>query len=159
MSREYPARVDLPWDELDGRVFVALPRRRGAVERWIARHVVATPENVLITLEGHAAAFWRLADGTRDLATLARDFAAQTGDAERIDERIREFATRLAKRGLVRLLPSPQPVLETRVGLDEHQGFARHPCRHCRVRLPVRAPPGAFFLCPRCRRLNRLPRA
>jgi hypothetical protein len=152
----HPARADLPWDEVDGRVFVALPRRRTRVERWLSARLFPTPENVLITLEGHAGAFWRLADGTRTLDDIARKLAALPGDAARMDERALAFARKLAARGLLRLPERPEPASDTRQGLHERDGFRRHACRACGVRIPVRAPDGAFFLCPRCRRLNRL---
>lgn len=154
MSGPYPARVDLPWDEVDGRVFVALPRRRTRVERWLDRFF-PSPENVLLTFEGRAAAFWTLADGTRTLGEISDALEAVPGDASRMDERAAAFAERLRGRNLVTFEDAPRRVDDTRRGLDAARGFRLHPCR-CGVRLPVRAPAGARFLCPRCRRLNRL---
>lgn len=157
MSGRYPARVELPWDEVDGRVFLALPRRRTRIERWISERLLPVPENVLLTFEGHAAAFWTLADGTRTVDEIARELERLPGDASRMDERAHGFAERLSARHLVRLLDRPERVGDERRGLGAAEGFRQHACR-CGVRLPVRAPPGAFFFCPRCRRLNRLAR-
>lgn len=146
----YPARVDLPWDELDGRVFVALPRRRTRVERWLSRFV-GTPENTLLTFEGEAAAFWRAADGTRAIEEIAAELPGAPAVA-----RVDAYARRLAARGLVRLHPRPTPAPDERRGLTPERGFHHPACRRCGLRIPVRARLGAFYLCPRCKRPNRL---
>lgn len=146
----YPARVDLPWDDVDGRVFVALPRRRTRFERWVSRFV-PTPENTLLTFEGEAAAFWRLADGTRPVGELASALPGAPPVA-----RVDAYARRLAARGLVRLHAQATPVVETQRGLGVERGFHHPPCRRCGLRVPVRARVGALYLCPRCKRPNRV---
>lgn len=153
MPAVWPARVDVPWDEVDGRIYVALPKRRGRIERALARFM-PVPANVLLTLEGGAARFWLLADGTCELADLA--VRIRTDDeAEDVEARTRAFGDAMAARGLVRMLSAPEPVTDARRGLGEAQGFLRATCRRCKVVLPLRGRRGTFFLCPRCRWPNR----
>lgn len=140
----------MPWDELDGRVFIALPKRRTRIERALER-VVPTPHNTLMTFEGESARFWTLADGTRTLDDLAAALEATPARVER-------FTARLAHRGLLTLHAQPSAAPDTRKGLGEAQGFRRHTCWSCALTHPLRASGRAVFFCPRCKRPNRLAR-
>lgn len=156
VADRYPARADVPWDDLgDARVVLAIPRRRGRVESLLAR-LVPGPRDALVSLEGRAARFWRLADGTRALAAIVDELRAP-GDEE-VDARVRALAEDLARRGFLALHDAPAPARDARKGLGPAQGFRRLACRRCRVEHPVRAPPGAWWACPRCRRPQRVPR-
>lgn len=140
----YVVRAVVPWDELDGRVVIALERRLGTVERALAR-LVRVPENVLVSLEGPAANAWRLADGSRRLRELP--------------DEARPIAHELARRRFLRLVDAPTRATDPMRGLDESSGYGRHACRRCAVVQPLRARQGAWWICPRCRRINRVPHA
>lgn len=152
----YPARADVPWDDIEGRIVIALPRKSGAVERFLAR-ILPVPENVVLSLEGTAASFWRLAEGTRTLRQMAAELAAQIEGGQR-EARVLHLARDLAARGFLVLRPTPEPLVETRRGLGPEKGFHPLACRACKVVTPVRARSGARWFCPRCRKLNMVPR-
>ena len=143
----YPARRDVPWDEIDGRVVISLPKARSATTR-LALRLFGAPRNTIATLEDDAARFWLASDGARTL----REMIALLGRSEAA---ALAFARDLHARGFLELRERAGPIAQTLRGLP---GFARPACRKCGVVTPVRAKPGAPWLCPRCRRLNLVPR-
>ena len=144
-DRTYPARRDLPWDEIDGRVMIALPKARSATTR-LALRIFRAPRNTIVTLDADAARFWLASDGGKTL----REVAATLGKR---DEAAAAFALELQARGFLELRAQIEPLIETQRGLP---GFARAACRKCREITPIRADAGAGWMCPRCRAVNRL---
>lgn len=157
-ARLYPARRDVPWDDVEGRVAIVVPRHQSPFERWLQARIPMA-RNAVLSLEGAAADVWRLSDGTRTLADVAASLPrAQAGGGD-VAARVLRLARDLERRGFLALHAAPRPVVETLRGLPEAQGFRRQACRKCRRVTPLRAEPGAWWLCPACRRPNRLPRA
>lgn len=139
----YPRRRDeVAWETRGDRVVIVVPRREDALERIVAR-VLPLPDRVL-SLEGPNAALWLAADGTHAVHDMRVPAAAEA------------FAREMARRGFLELLPAPRPALPPR-GLP--RAFRWRACRRCSVEQPLRLPPRALWLCPRCRRLNRVPAA
>lgn len=142
----YPARADVAWDELEGRIVLALPRPLSAAQRAVARLLFPIPEERLVSLEGPAAQLWRLADGGRNVEQIAREMRVAPEQAAR-------FAEDLAARGFLALRETPAPVADAKRGLDASRGWQQARCRRCRTLSPLRAGTARWF-CPRCRKLN-----
>jgi hypothetical protein len=145
-----PARARVAWDEIDGRVVLALPRPLSWAERLVSRLLFPIPAERLVSLEGPAARFWLLADGARTLRGIAAAMGADPARCAR-------FADDLAARGL--LAPEGEAADDALRGLTPARGWRRVACRRCRTTQPVRAGPGARWFCPRCRKLNQVPTA
>lgn len=151
----YPARADVPWDEVDGRVVLALPKPHGPVERLVNR-IVPVADERHVSLEGASARVWLLADGTRTLRELARE-AFRDAPAERMEERAVRFAQDLAARGWLRLQDAPARAADAQRGLTPEKGYRAARCRRCKTEHRLRLPQGARYFCPRCRRPNLVP--
>jgi hypothetical protein len=151
----YPTRRRVAWDEVDSRVVLALPRTLSPVERLVSRFL-PIPNVRLVSLEGPAARFWLLADGTRTLRDIARALHddASAGDME---ARALRFAQDLVQRGFLVLQDAPRAADDALRGLTPALGWSRLACRRCRTTHPLRVPPGARWFCPRCRKLNQVP--
>ncbi len=139
----------MAWDEVEGRVVLALPRTLSAAERLVSR-LFPIPDARLVSLEGLAARFWLLSDGARSVRGIAEALGAEEGRAAL-------FAEDLARRGLLALAPAPAAADDALRGLTPERGWRCLACRRCKTVHPLRAAPGARWFCPRCRKLNQVP--
>lgn len=151
----YPARRRVAWDEVAGRVVLALPRRLGAADRLVAR-LFPIPRVRLVSLEGPAARFWILCSGTRTLREIAIAML-EAAPAEEVEARSVRFAQDLAARGLLAFQNAPAPADDALRGLTPERGYRRLACRRCKTVHPIPADAGARWFCPRCRKLNQVP--
>lgn len=93
-----------PWREVDGRVVLVRPRptRRG----WagLAERFGAWASVPRVRLDEIGGDVWRLLDGRRTVAELARELAAARGEGlEAAEERMGRFVGELAHLGFVEL--------------------------------------------------------
>jgi len=65
--------------------------------------IMRLDDGELLSLSGSAAAIWRLIDGTRDLAALRAELAAEfdTGEEEEVAGDVAAFVLRLREKGLL----------------------------------------------------------
>lgn len=160
LAAAFPSRrADVEWDLVDGRAAVAIPKRYGAVERFLSRFFPG-PDVVFLTFDELGTEGWLLADGTRSVAQVAEGLREKFGErADPARERAMAFFADLARRGLVRLTDAPYPVAGESRGFTPGRGYRDLACRRCGARHPIRGAPGARYQCPRCRAVNRVPAA
>lgn len=151
----HPARARVAWDEIDGRVVIALPRRLTRAERFVSR-IFPIAEVRLVSLEGPAARFWLLCDGQRTVREIARAMF-DAAPAEGLEGRSALFAQDLVARGFLALSEAPGQAEDELRGLTPERGWRRLACRRCKTVHPLRIAPGARWFCPRCRKLNQVP--
>ncbi|MHB8605436.1 MAG: PqqD family peptide modification chaperone [Thermoplasmatota archaeon] len=151
----YPARVPLEWDLVDERAVLALPKRMGRFERLVAR-VLPGPEVVFVTLDDLGTAAWLAADGeTRIADAAARLEAAFGARAAPSAERATAFYVDLGRRGLVRLLRTPERVGDPGRGFTAERGYRRVVCPRCQHENAMKGLRGIRYVCPSCRRVTR----
>ena len=150
-AKTFPARRDVPWDEIDGRVVLALPRHITWVQR-IVSHIFPLGQTQIVTLDGPAAQFWLACDGRH----ATREIAKTLGDIPHAEARAQRFVADLAARGFLSLHEAPTPTQDRARGLTPEKGYARLRCRRCKRDQPLRLGADTRWFCPHCRRLNRI---
>lgn len=153
----YPIRREVAWDDVDNRVVIALPRDVGAVGRLFAK-LMPVAENRLVSLEDQAADFWRKADGRNSLRAIAGDLTRKGEAGEAAQARVIVFARDLERRGFLEIRAQHGAANDRLRGLTPQRGFFRLACGQCDVVHPIQAKPGAKWACPRCQKVNRVPK-
>lgn len=142
---------------IEGRAVIAVDAAPGRVERWI-RRVFPGPDVRFATLDDLGTDAWLLADGSRTVRAIAADLRAKHREsAEPAEERAARFATALAGRGWIRLATGPVSTGDDARGFTPERGYRVVSCTKCARARPIKAPPGARYLCPACGKLTRAP--
>lgn len=149
----YVARGDVPWEERDGSVLLAMPADERRRARWLAK-LLRAPEAVSIRLDEPGTATWLLADGSRTGEEIATALAERfRGDGWPL--RVKSFTLALSARGLLRFDATPLRATDALAGFPPQTGFRAVACRRCSTLVRLKGPPGAIYQCPGCGRLTR----
>lgn len=156
MLDAYLTRADgVEWDELEDRAVIAIPKRYGAIERFVARWFPG-PETVFVTFDALGTEAWRLADGSRRVRDVAEALRARFGaGAEPAEARAAAFASGLVARGYAKIFEAPRAARDDARGFTAARGYRRVACPRCAREQPFRGRAGARFVCPRCGRVTK----
>lgn len=153
----YIARADVPWEERDGQVLVAVTKDEGAFSRVVSK-LIRAPQSVSIRLDRAGTATWLLADGTRTGEEIAEALAAKFG-GEGWPLRTKDFLLMLHSRGLLRSAAQPTRAADSLAGFPPHSGFRATTCARCKTTVRLKGPTRALYQCPGCGKMTRAGRA
>lgn len=149
----YVARGEVPWEERDGTILIAMPKEEGRVARAFSR-LLRAPQAVSVRLDAAGTATWLLADGSRTGEDIAAELATRFG-GDGWAARVKAFLAVLEPRGLVRLAPQPTAPADRFAGFPPETGFRAESCRRCATTVRVKGPGRLVYQCPGCGRIVR----